>query len=343
MPTRTIKILLLEDKDQDVLTFNETATRLSESLDVIFNIKRYSKIITSNISEENIFEDILKNDYDFFIVDLKLKWDVDSDRTWNSFLETLMLSYLHTPVVINSSVLVDLDPRFNLAWNPLIKQFDPSSSSAEEILRHIYALYKSWINDVLWTNWTIEKTLNDLIWKWWLKNIKSWDWITNKDLAKKSLSRYILSHLHHMLSWDYDHFIPEEIYLSMNDWKYDTWTILKKWNDYFIILTPACDIAQDKPSKPKFMLYKLYKIITPLILGSLEEHNSFKSKSSKYWLERASMFDGGYIDYENSISIPKNTINEYEIICLVSSFFLKDIVFKLWNYCSRQGSPDLKI
>jgi hypothetical protein len=51
-------------------------------------------------------------------------------------------------------------------------------------------------------------------------------------------------------------------------------------------LTPACDIAQDKPNKPKFLFYKLYKIIPSLPPNKNEIHK----KTGKYVLEKAINF-----------------------------------------------------
>lgn len=86
--------------------------------------------------------------------------------------------------------------------------------------------------------------------------------------------------------------------------------------------------------------------------------------ASKHFLPQSSIFpSGGYIDYEHSVSVPKEVenvvtdaeevdsersasalkedIRNYEIICLVSPDFLKDVVFRLGAYYGRQGSPNV--
>ncbi len=126
----------------------------------------------------------------------------------------------------------------------------------EEVLKDIKSIYKTWITKVIWKHWKINKVLNKLVWDWWLDNINEWSKFEDIEKSEKSLSRYILSHIHHKLSWDYNNFHPEEIYLK-NIWdnKYATWTVLEKEGTFYIILTPACDIAQDKLN-----YYKLYRI-----------------------------------------------------------------------------------
>jgi hypothetical protein len=73
--------------------------------------------------------------------------------------------------------------------------------------------------------------------------------------------------------------------------------------------------------------------------------NEIHKKTGKYVLEKAINFiSWGIIDFEDSISVKKEEMkieNWYSVITYISPFFLKDIIFKLWNYYSRQWSPDL--
>lgn len=117
---------------------------------------------------------------------------------------------------------------------------------------------------------------------------------------------------------------------------YPTWVILKNSSNdnYFINLTPACDIAQNKME-----FYKLYKIVN--YPTSRNKKDKMKKLNSKYFLEESKIFENWWvIDFEYSISVSKDEISNYEKICYVSTFFLKDIVANLWNYYNRQWSPD---
>jgi hypothetical protein len=108
----------------------------------------------------------------------------------------------------------------------------------------------------------------------------------------------------------------------------------------------------------------LYRINPLLPNLNSDKHKSIADGkvASKHFLPQSSIFpSGGYIDYEHSVSIPKEIesalpetetadsehsvsapredIGNYKIICLVSSDFLKDVVFRLGAYYGRQGSP----
>lgn len=373
-----INILLLEDNNEEIENFSRAKEILeAENPEIKFNITNY-KIIS-----DEVFSKLLKNNFDFLIVDLKLAnswtWEWDEKLDWNKFLEHIH-NNLNIPIIINTWNIWSLDSKFISENNPLFQAIDslsftpPEWSTKEkEILKKVFDIYSTWITLVIWKDWSINKVLNKLIWDWWLSNISKWKDFNDSEVANKSLSRYILSHLHHNLSWDYENFHSEEIYLKVIwDWKFDTGTILKSSNDwkYYIILTPACDIAQcntdyylvsqisdisvwvnqdidisllsenfEKLSNPNCDENCKKKAIEK-IERAIKKMKSDDTKKTKF-LPTSTLFKWWYINFEKLEKINKSEESNYEVVCYISSHFLKDIISDFGYYYSRQWQPNL--
>lgn len=337
-----INILLIEDLETEIQSFKNSASIINEANNIDIHITNYRNI------SDSLYKNILEKKYDFIVVDLKLS---DWLYWWNDFLK-IVKENLHVPIIINSADLTKLDSEFNILNNPLVIQFNANESTTNDILNYILEIYKTWLTKVLWKDWEIEKVLNKLIWDWWLNNIKEWNKFWDEDLSKKSLSRYILSHLHNDLSWESKDFHPEEIYLN-NIWSisFVTWTILKKENDYFIILNPACDIAQCNVdyylicSIDNFNIEDITKIQTKKLAGWDISWlvKSLRKSSAEYikFLPKSNIFQWWYINFRKLHKISEREIWNFEKICNISPFFLKDIVADFWSYYSRQGQPDI--
>lgn len=323
-----IKILFVEDEEIQRDLFNDALE--------LFKASNADYTIDVSIQESiniDVFKSILQW-IDFLVVDLRIPNTWDGNDIINIIREANIV-----PIFVVTGHTGDLTDTNQTEFYKIYDKWDGDSNIYEVVLNDIKNLYDTGFSKVVWRHWKTNMILKSLVWWNWLQNIAKWRTFGDLSKAEQSLSRHILSHLHHQLSGGYENFHPEEIYIKNWTLTYDTGTILKNSSDYYVILTPACDIAQDKPSKPKFTYYKLYKIL-PLQTDP-GEHHSMKLKLSKYVLQWATFFEWGYIDFEDSISVSKSAITDYQIQCLISPLFLKDIVFKIWNYYGRQWSPDI--
>ncbi len=349
-----IKVLFIEDEENstelfwdEINEFNETNTEIN-----------INPTIKKEIDIE-VFEKIL-DWVDFIITDLRL-------LDWQDGNEIIK-------IIKNKNIV----PLYVVTWHKWdLEDIDETNfykiyfkweeNVYEKVLNDILHLYKTWITKVIWKHWKVNEILNKLIWNGGLDNIREWERFNNLEKAEKSLGRYILSHIHHELSWDYEDFHPEEVYLkNMWDNKYVTWTILEKdWN-YFIILTPACDIAQDRcdyflvteiesnvnldefKKSLKKAIDKLHKCLDEdcknkklnNIKKSLDNYKSSNSKKDKF-LPKSTLFVGWYIRFDRLHKINLSEIKSYKILCYVSEHFLADIIADFWYYYSRQWQPNL--
>lgn len=372
-----INILLLEDSQWEIDNFTRAKESLeAENWNCIFTLHTFT-----NITDE-LYSKLLKKNYDFLIVDLKLNnwsWEWTEEFDWNKFLEHIH-NNLNIPIIVNTWNIWNLDARFQTEDNPLFEAIDNTdydttewSTIEKEILKKIFNIYVTWITKVIWKEGKINKTLNKLIWDWWLSNIQQWSYFNDSEKSEKSLSRYILSHIHHELSWDYDDFHPEEIYLKkIWTWKFDTGVILKNNNTwkFYILLTPACDVAQcntdyyliseisdisvwenkdidiDKLSENISKIndpecdINCKKKATERIKKAIDRMKSNDTKKTKF-LPRSTLFKWWYINFEKLEKLYKTNEWDYELVCYISSYFLKDIISDFWYYYSRQWQPNL--
>lgn len=352
-----INILLLEDDQQEYQSIINAKNRFESNHNISFIIQRYENL---KDNKADILESLIQSKIDFIIVDLKLK---DEENWGNDFL-WLIQNNFHIPLIINSSNITDIDTEYNQNNNPLMKQFDPSKIDSSIIIEYIYNLYNTWITKVIWKNGLISNTLNALVWNWNFENLEEWTKYKDKDNSQKSLSRYILSHLHESLSSESKDYHPEECYIKNISWNIVTWTILEKDWTYHVIMTPACDLAQGNTNI--LMLSEVEKYdwtdiddiqksvtkLTELTIPEQIEKRQEKIYKQIRWLQKhdakylkylpkSKNFEGWYINFRKVTLVNTEELANYTIICNIAVEFLKDIIPDFWNYYSRQWQPDL--
>lgn len=366
MEPETIKILLLEDDEGEVAELTTTAERLGEEKNIQTDF-----IVFPSLTAE-VYEKLVKEHFDFLVVDLSLSGDDADHFSWKDFIDIVFKKF-HIPIIINSW---NQDPNIP-EENSLVKLFN-RSNSAEEILNYIFNVYKTGITKVFWRNWPINSTLTDLIYRGELPDIQKWisDWTTIFN-SEESLARYILSHLESRLSNNYKNFHTEEVYLKVkteeigNDQsiKLKTWRIIKQigTDQLYVIINPACDIANGK------FVNIICLHIDPLaevfndqdFIGNINDYlnnqsNNKKEKIEKYIkgktgdfsiiLPKTSLCEGGCINFKKIKSLDHSQISQttpplllwYEAVCDIAPLFVKDIISKFSSYYARQWTPDYK-
>ena len=189
MEPETIKILLLEDNQGQVDELKATAERLGEG-----NGIQTDFVVFPSLTAE-VYEELVKEHFDFLVVDLSLSGDGMNHFSWRDFIDIVFKKF-HIPIIINS-----WNPDPNIPEeNSLVKLFNKSNSS-EDLFNYIFNVYKTGITKVFWRNWAINSTLTDLIYRGELPDIQKWisDWTTTFN-SEESLARYILSYLESRLS-----------------------------------------------------------------------------------------------------------------------------------------------
>lgn len=366
MGEEIIKILILEDNQDEISSLKATAKRLSEEERLTFEFTPYSRLTSE------VYETLVKYHFDFLIVDLTLENDQGTHQSGTDFINMVFKKF-HVPIMINS-----WDPSIDIQENSLLKIFNNSVENSDELIKYIIDIYKTWITKVLWRDWQINSTLTNLIHWWYLSDIKNRVYDSESFSPEESLSRYILAHLESSLSNNYKCFHPEETYLKVLDTetkddkiRIKNWRIIKQsWSQkYYLTMTPPCDLAQKKFENFLFVeidpLAVLWEDISNMVneLNWITDENRKNRKRESIrntiknikWefgiiIPKASLFWWGMINFKKVITITpeiiewrsdeKLFISWYEIIADISPLFMKDFISKFWVYYARQWTPD---
>ena len=131
--------------------------------------------------------------------------------------------------------------------------------------------------------------------------------------------------------------------------KITTGTIIKYNNNYYFVITPSCDIAQDKTTK--IHLIKCEKLVeyatankkkTDFITNLIK--NPKNTSVSIYVLPKVPYFDDHkIINFHDLKIIDKSEITTANICCQIIPRIVQEIVSKFSSCYGRQGSPDYKL
>ena len=366
MGEEIIKILILEDNQDEINSLKATAQRLAEEARLAIEFTSYSKLTSE------VYETLIKYHFDFLIVDLTLENDQGTHQSGADFINMIFKKF-HVPIMINS-----WDPSIDIQENSLLKKFNNSvENSDESLIKYIIDIYRTWITKVLWRDWPINSTLTNLIYWWYLSDIKNRVYKSDSFSSEESLSRYILAHLESRLSNNYRSFHPEEVYLKV--WSSETqngkiriknWRIIKHlWSQkYYLTMNPSCDLAQKKFEKFIFVEIDEFNfwedffndINTFRTTTNTQEKEKKREKINNKikqikWsfgiiIPKSWIFEWGMINLKKVYTIDPETtewrndeklfISWYEIVADISPLFMKDYISKFWSYYNRQWTPD---
>jgi hypothetical protein len=236
---KTIKILIAEDTESDIEIYNDAINDFNkENRD--FN---FIQIICRNKNEA--LEKISNEYFDAAFIDLNLsKTDDDEGKE----LVEAIKNNTRYPIYIVSGQIQNIDHEFN---NKFISKHDKSIVKTDELLSEIFKIYKTGLTNVLGSKGIIEKCLEDIFWNHFSESKEHW---LNHTLhgveLEKTISRYTLTHLLEYLHLNDDgteikNVDPSEMYIKPNvkNALYPG-SILKKDDTKYLVLSPACDIAQ---------------------------------------------------------------------------------------------------
>lgn len=344
-----INLLIVENEEPQIKLLRDAIE--------IYNKKGGVPIILDEATNLNQgLEKLRTNAYDGAIVDLRLEQN-DNIGLGNQILKEIK-SKLRFPVRVISGHLGDLDPELQVQ-NYLFSCENRGDEDYDVILSEFSEIYSTGITGILNNKGLIESNITNIFWKHISEILPEfvkyktanpgWD-------GERVLLRYISSHILEYLEISIDNNLEPvhniEFYIKPPiKEKIFTGDILKfKGSDnYGIILTPACDLATDvhrvKP-KAKFVTVACIYSFKDVTNGRTPEHITELKKNNldlKYhFLPETILFNGGFINFQHIISVPIKDINDkgkFEVACVVTNPFRKDIISRFANYFSRQGQP----
>ncbi len=352
--SQPFNLFILEDDDRVFNQYEPLIADFSKSNNIMIKTYRWKN------ADEAL--DALKNNwYDGAIIDIRLSAP-DEGRSGNEIIREIK-NNLRFPVRVYTG-FDDIDDDLRQE-NEFYKIYKRTSKKFSEILLELINIYKTGITNILGKKGTVEEYLKNVFWNHLAGSFASWiDEAKENSGIEKILLRYTLSHLQEYLDKDasggYDEYHPSEVYIMgpINK-NIHTGLILKKkeTNEFYIVLTPSCDLAQGKASK--IVLAPIENKNMPYVkeLKDKKEKstNGDDKKQAEQALERLLSNNhslkyhclpevngvGGFINFQKINSFTKEQIaDDFSPIASVTDKFCKDIIARFSHYYSRQGQPD---
>lgn len=339
-----MRLLIIEDDKAAIQAYEDAISQFNKK-----NELQIEHVICKDYSEG---EAALKQPYyDAAIIDLKLS---NSEELEGRKLVESVYQKIRIPIIIYSGSLANID---DIQENALLKK-KLRTELLSSIFAEIVAIYNTGITGFLRPFGTIDNRLTEIFWNHLSNDLDTWIKHNNPN----SLLRYILSHFQENLDinlhGDFEEYHPFEVYIKPPIKKnLHTGDLIKFNGEYYVILTPACDIViqgyKDLEGGAKEPIRNSENIIivkakdfnyksTCLNKKNEVDKNKIesfvKNKNARYhYLPPFESNNGLTIDFQEITSIPFS--NNLERVATISSPFIKDIISRFANYYSRQGQP----
>lgn len=357
-----MNLLLVEDDSQAQKLFRTAIKEFNEDNNISIN---YS--ICSTVAEalDKLKEEI----FDGAIIDLKLGDESDggnqvTEQIKNTFNRIPIIFVTGTPDAVNTDDI------------PLVRKYTRDSVSYCNVIQELYDIYNTGLTKIMGGAGVIEEKLSRIFINNLLPQFSAWVEYGKVDPknTEKAYLRHALNHLLQDLDRDVDVCHPEEFYIypPISD-RINTGSILKKKDSssYFIVMNPACDLAERtgggcNTDQALLIEIEILKTIYPdldkdnfsleTLSNTLEGKlkGIYENKKSYYhWLPLVHYFNGGVNEFKfkggviNFRKISTYTSSELEEefdpspAIQVSPGFIKDIVSRFSSYYARQGQPDI--
>ncbi|WP_429011509.1 hypothetical protein [Aeromonas veronii] len=344
-----IKILLVEDNLQDQQLCLTAAKEFGEDKSCKINILACSNVETAKTSLSNAV-------YDGAIVDMKL---ASNGNEGNDVIDEIRNNFRRIPV----SIMTGTPDVVNLHDAPLVNIHKKGDVTYLEIIQEIYNLYLTGLTKIMGGRGVIEKSLSEIFMNHLLPQKDSWIEYGAQDhnRTEKALLRHALNHLMILLDDDVDKCFPEEMYIyPPASKKINPGHIVKdkKTNIFYIIMNPACDLAERQKggcNTDRALLVEIQKlddilpkecfVASPTNGKKKELEQIYKNTKCGYyhWLPNVKFFEGGVINFRRISTCTEDVLtdNYHSPLVQVSPVFLKDIVSRFSSYYARQGQPDI--
>lgn len=336
----SFKILHLEDEQENITNFQRTIDRYNRQHDC--DIKYEAVLTLEDFNQKDIRE------YDAAIMDIKL-----NGKPYEGYeaLDSMKESLERIPSVIYTGTDSQNDNKYAL------KTFTKGDDNVDEkILDFFVNIHKTGIMNILGGKGRIEQILSGIYNNNIRHNIEEWLTLAKEDSSKceTALLRFIGHCIEDMLHTDCEKTYSAEVYISplLNE-ELSPGLIIKDLKDnYFVVITPACDLALHKGSRKSetIQLCAIENITKhfPGISNSSRNKRTavFQNKNNMFhYLPKCKIFEGGLINFQGlkTIEISEFETGNYKSIAKIASPYLKNILARFSNYYARQGQPDISL
>lgn len=343
-----LKITLIEDNDEAINTFRRTCRIYSKEKSIEIDIESYKTVRDF----KNNLEEILT--CDGIVVDMKL----DSANGEEAGNGTEIIEFFANQKIIIPTIIYTGTDDVALINHPFITiRRKGDSDIKNDILEEFHKIKSTGIIDIIGGQGILKEYLYDVFHKNIDKQKDHWFAYSQEDSkrTRNALLRHTINHLTQYLDEEDKNYYLEEMYIYPPiAEKVKPGSIITNNSDHktYIILTPACDLAQEKAH-----CILLCEIVSPKALIASKVPGEGNSKTRQKELKRFTgnsnpnyhflppmvEFPGGFVDFASVISVSPQDLrdNFSKTKIQVSNAFIVDITARFSIYYSRQGQPDL--
>ena len=358
-----IKFLLIDDE-------NEQSELLKSAIDEINAESDYNQLSFHTVNKpEDAMVALYSYSFQAIIIDLKLLAEDDTVNNDEEISGNILLKQIIEKEIIPIVVRTGFPEKISSEINKDIVKVFPKEEPLYDIIKELINSYSDSVFKIFGSKGEISKNIKELFW-----SIIP-ECFSNSNAEVSSLSfekketviiRYISSWLNNKYMFDEKYIDADPIEQVCNCDVYE-----KKDNeicDYYIVLTPSCDLANKKIDEVILCKIKKYSEI-PDFIDTLNRYNTETSKESKrakkakdsltkwfrnahtdsiryHFLPKFSKFSGGFVDFRSVISLKYNRETgkiedtNYKKIGVITESFKRDIVARFSSYYHRQGQPE---
>lgn len=389
MKMSNMTLILIEDNDEETQSCKNAVNDFNDD----HKNKGWCIQLVTHTNIEAASKELESSYFDGAIIDMKL---ADSGDEGNQALDVIRQHLKRIPVAIYTGTPDVADNSDDI---PLIDVFKKGDATYEQLIYKFWDIYNTGLTKIMGGKGQIEKSLSQIFIKHLLPEISTKptaseksNWVSyaekDSDDTEKALLRHTLNHLIHELYKSSENCYPDEMYihlpnLEQDQVKVDTGCILqnKDNNKFYIVLSPACDLAEreegecntdrallveiqmleDILSDDYFIsnchggkkLKKRYLKSNPEspseYLLKQQDKDLIKYQTNKKnlyycWLPKTSCFNNGaVINFRRVTTYSQKELDESfnSPVIQVASPFLKDIISRFSSYYARQGQPDI--
>ena len=339
---KKLRLLIVEDVEQELESFRD------ELDDYTREKKRDIELVECKTLETAL--DKLDNSFDGAIIDLKLANYRSNEGS--QIVEKIKESFFRIPIAIFTGNPGewdhDLDEKIML-----IEVFTKGETEHYELLDRFWDIYNTGLTRIMGGRGLIEQRLSEVFLKNLQPQIPTWVsyGVENSERTEKALLRYTLNHLLQLLEEDEEDCFREEVYLypSVLD-RITTGSMVKIDNQWFVVLSPACDLVprgENEVRNTDYILLVEIESIDKVLAGSKSKGRVRELCTNKrdyyHWLPETDFFEGGILNFRRLKTLNEDNFEEKfgKPTIQISPSFVKDIVSRFSSYYARQGQPDI--
>ena len=354
-----------DDQEEQLKQSVEELNSEDEGMHISYRVAKNEKDATYLLYTEK---------FDGLIVDLKLNEgdEVGGGELSGNILLNNILEKELIPVIVRTGTPASFSNKFEDHSN-IIKVYAKDDKDFYDHIKELVEWHNSSFFKIFGAQGEMRELINQLFWKIIPECFSSWDHklALNMPDKDKAIIRYISSWLMNKYNYYEDQYTvqdPVEMYMFPNSIdQICTGDIFQKQNEYFVVLTPACDLANQKTENillSKIISHKDIKLFNDHLeeLIRLDKVTAERKWDKKvevlskwfrngelaryHFLPKVSFFPGGFIDFQQISSVSYDAQNKriselsFTKLGVLTDSFVKEIISRFGAYYQRQGQPE---